>query len=210
MSFFNKITSKPWLHDPDAFAGDSGESVPGDRAEIQKTKRMGLFIFIGVATALFGLFTIAYYMRMMLGGWQMLSEPWILWPNTLVLLAGSLVMQWAMHLGRRGEMVLAGRAFIAGGVAGILFLVGQLIAWREIIALGLYASVNPANAFFYLITGLHGLHLLGGLVAWLMVLLKTVNGATAAEVTASIELCGYYWHFMLLVWVGLFLLLLAT
>lgn len=199
------ILTKPWLDDGKAF-----DQAPGDGGDSLKTKRLGLFVFIGVATALFSLFATAYYMRMMLGGWQILGEPWILWPNTAVLLIGSVLMHWATRLGRRGDMVRARRMFMAGGVAGIVFLLGQIVAWQQLIELGAYARVNPANAFFYLITGLHGLHLFGGLVAWGRGLRKSASGAAADKVTASMELCGTYWHFMLLVWLGLFLLLLVT
>ncbi|PCI59688.1 MAG: hypothetical protein COB37_11035 [Kordiimonadales bacterium] len=205
MSFFKTVTSKPWLDDEAAF-----DAAPGGGAGTLKTKRVGLFIFIGVATALFALFGVAYYMRMMMGGWHMLIEPTILGANTVVLIVGSVLMQWASNLSTRGNMRRAKQAFFAGGFAVLLFLGGQYMAWQELIALGCYADVNPANAFFYVITGLHGLHLLGGLFVWARALLRTVDGADDAAISASIELCDYYWHFMLLVWLAIFGLLLST
>lgn len=205
MSFFRTITSKPWLGDSNAF-----DTVPGGGAATMKTKRTGLFVFIGVVTALFGLFTVAYFMRMKLGGWNVLEDPWLLWPNTAILLVSSLLMHWATRLGKRKEIQQARRVFFAGGIVGILFLVGQLMAWQELIDLGAYASVNPANAFFFLITGLHGLHLLGGVIAWGRALLMSLGRAPKGDVATSIALCDTYWHFMLLVWVGLFWLLLMT
>lgn len=205
MSFFKKVTAKPWLGDPEAF-----DVAPGGGAATVRTKRIGLFIFIGVATALFSLFAVAYHMRMMMGGWHILEEPLILWPNTLILLGGSMLMQWSSRAAKRGDMELAKRTFFWGGMAGVVFLVGQLAAWKELIDLGCYADVNPANAFFYLITGLHGVHLIGGQYAWGRAMLKTVGGAKPEDIATSIELCDYYWHFMLWVWMGLFLLLMST
>ena len=82
--------------------------------------------------------------------------------------------------------------------------------YRELVDLGYYASTNPANAFFYLITALHGLHLLGGLVAWGRTTDKVRRGVEVAKVRLSVELCTTYWHFLLLVWVVLFTLLLFT
>ena len=205
MSFFKKVTEKPWLGDHTAF-----ETVPGDGAATLKTRRLGLFIFIGVATALFALFTVAYVMRMKMGGWYRMEEPDILWLNTLILIAGSGMMMWASKLVRGGDVVRARRAFAFGGLAGILFIIGQVMAWQELIGLGYYAQSNPANAFFYIITGLHGLHLFGGLIAWGRALVRLRGDASPDDAAASIELCDYYWHFMLLVWMGLFLLMLTT
>ena len=114
------ILTKPWLDDGKAF-----EQAPGGGGANLKTTRLGLFVFIGVATALFSLFATAYYMRMMLGGWQVLDEPWILWPNTGVLLMGSVMMHLATRFSRRGDRVLARRMFMAGGGAGIVFSIGS-------------------------------------------------------------------------------------
>jgi len=96
----------------------------------------------------------------------------------------------------------------ASGVFSLAFLLGQLCAWRELVDAGLYASSNPANAFFFLLTGAHGLHLIGGLVA----LGRTFRGAwddrrNTALLASSVELCAIYWHFLLFVWLLLFAML---
>lgn len=205
MSFFKTITAKPWEGDADAF-----KVAPGGGGATLGTKRTGLYVFMGVATALFSLITVAYYMRMKLGGWQMLDDPFILWPNTAILLIGSIIMQRASRLSRLGKLAQARRAFFAGGFAGFLFLGGQLFAWQDLMEMGFYANVNPSYAFFYVITGLHGLHLLGGLLAWGNALFKTLGNASTTDINASIQLCDTYWHFMLFAWVGLFALLQAT
>ncbi|MBL4836801.1 MAG: cytochrome c oxidase subunit 3 [Kordiimonadaceae bacterium] len=210
MRFFKIITARPWLGEETAYSAEFDAALGADGLATLKTKRMGLFIFIGVATALFGLFAVAYYMRMMMGGWHMLMEPLILWPNTLILMVGGGLMQWASWLSKQGNVPRAKQAFFAGGIAGLLFLGGQLLAWQELIELGCYAEVNPANAFFYVITGLHGLHLMGGLFVWGNALFKTMGDASPAAITASIELCDYYWHFMLAVWIAIFALLVVT
>jgi len=76
----------------------------------------------------------------------------------------------------------------------------QLWAWRELAAQGLYASSNPANAFFYLLTGTHALHLVGGLAALARTARAAWSGRGGAELAASVELCAIYWHFLLFVW----------
>jgi cytochrome c oxidase subunit 3 len=92
----------------------------------------------------------------------------------------------------------------------ILFLLGQLIAWQDLQASGYTMSRNPANAFFYLLTAVHGAHLLGGLWVWAKSTIKVWTGADAESVRISVELCTIYWHFLLLVWAVLFGMLLST
>jgi len=89
----------------------------------------------------------------------------------------------------------------------LLFLMGQVQVWRELGALVFFQVTNPAIAFFYLITGLHGLHLLGGLVVWGQTLVKLWKGFELEKIRHSVELCTLYWHFLLLVWIVLFGLL---
>ncbi len=99
---------------------------------------------------------------------------------------------------------------LAAGVLAFGFLVGQLLAWQHLIASGYFAAANPANAFFYLLTALHALHLSGGLVAWARTSAKLRRGFEAAEVRLSVELCTIYWHFLLMIWLVVFGLLLFT
>lgn len=175
-----------------------------------KVKRVALFIFMGVATALFSLFSIAYNMRMGMGGWTNLADPAILWTNTYILVAGSIVMHVASRFAAQGKIAAAKYAFFVAGIAGFLFLGGQYMAWQELNAAGFYAQANPANAFFYVLTGLHGLHLLGGLYAWAQALVKAMGGSGTADIHASIKLCDYYWGYLLLLWVAMFAMLLST
>jgi cytochrome c oxidase subunit 3 len=84
---------------------------------------------------------------------------------------------------------------------------GQAVAWRQLGASGYFDVTNPAIAFFYLITGLHALHLAGGIVAWARTTAKAWGGCDMAEISQSVELCTVYWHFLLVVWLVLFGLL---
>ena len=99
---------------------------------------------------------------------------------------------------------------VVGGVCTSLFLLGQLAAWQQLNASGFFLTGNPANSFFYLLTALHGLHLLGGMWVWGRTTVRLFTGANAESVRLSIELCTVYWHYLLLVWIGLFGLLLST
>jgi cytochrome c oxidase subunit 3 len=181
--------------------------------------RTGLWVFLGVATSFFALFITAYFMRMSphlvqavdLRDWRPVDEPWILWVNSGLLIAGSIGMQLASAALRRGKFERASAGLLAGGMFAIAFLAGQWLAWRQLQAAGLYAAANPANAFFYTLTGLHGLHLLGGLFVWGRAVTSMSRGrATLAATRLTVELCTVYWHYLLVVWLVLFGLLLTT
>jgi cytochrome c oxidase subunit 3 len=91
----------------------------------------------------------------------------------------------------------------AGGASAVIFLIGQLLAWRELSVAGYFLASNPANSFFYLITAVHGLHLMGGLVAVGRTTATVWRGAAVTQARLSVELCAIYWHFLLLVWLVL-------
>jgi cytochrome c oxidase subunit 3 len=84
------------------------------------------------------------------------------------------------------------------------------LAWQQLVAAGYFLATSPASSFFYLITALHGLHLLGGLIALGRTIGKVHHHYAADEVCLSVELCAIYWHLLLLVWILCFTLLLFT
>jgi cytochrome c oxidase subunit 3 len=162
-----------------------------------------LGVFLAVVGSLFALFISAYSMRMTMMDWRALPIPRLLWFNTAVLVLSSVALQGAQVAARRNDMngVIVG--LCAGGASAVTFLVGQLLAWRELSIAGYFLASNPANSFFYLITAVHGLHLMGGLVALGRTTAKVWHGAPVTEVRLSVELCAIYWHFLLLVWLVL-------
>ncbi len=202
MGFFHQLTEKPWaptpgnvvrLHDGSAFA------VP--------TATLGLRVFLAVVTVLFLLLIMAYGSRMEFEDWRPAPQVGLLWLNTAMLAVSSAAMQWARMAARRGESDRVSAGLIAGGVFALAFLVGQLWAWRQLDNLPVFDITNPAIGFFYLITALHGLHMLGGLVAWGRTVARLYQGADVARLRLSVELCTVYWHFLLVVWLVLFGLL---
>jgi cytochrome c oxidase subunit 3 len=115
----------------------------------------------------------------------------------------SIALQWAYMAARRNDMDGVIIGLCAGGASAVIFLVGQLLAWRQLGLAGYFVASNPANSFFYLITAVHGLHLMGGVVALGKTTAKVWRGAAMTEVRLSVELCAIYWHFLLLVWLVL-------
>lgn len=196
-----RLMSKPWL--------EGGEAVvaPGTGALTMPAAKLGLGIFLVVVGALFALITSAYFIRMGLPDWGPLPISRQLWLNTGLLVLASGSLQWAEISARRAEIDPVRFGLLCGGILGVGFLGGQLIAWRELIEAGYFLSSNPANSFFYLITGLHGLHILGGLIALTRTTLRAWSTDEPEDVRTSVQLCTVYWHFMLLVWLVLFALL---
>lgn len=204
MNIFRKLTAKPWLPEQaGAVEEDNGFDLPA--------AKIGLNFFLAVVTVLFFLSMVAYWMRMELPDWQPLTEPQLLWLNTGILVFASIALQWARSSVRKGQSDGLKTGMLIGGALTVAFLVGQYAAWKQLGAAGYYADSNPANAFFYMITALHGIHMLGGLVAWARVVPELFKPDTdMAELCTRVELCTTYWHYLLLVWVVLFGLLLAT
>ena len=171
------------------------------------TSTLGLRVFLAVVTVLFSLLIMAYGSRMEFEDWRPAPQPMLLWLNTAMLVLSSVAMQWARTASRRGDVDGVRVGLIAGGGFAIAFLAGQLLAWQQLASWGFFAATNPAISFFYLITALHGLHLLGGLVAWANAAAKVWRGLDVAQVRVTVELCTVYWHFLLVVWLVLFGLL---
>ena len=135
-------------------------------------QKLGLRVFLVVVTVIFSLSIIAYGDRMLFANWKPMPETWVLWLNTGILIISGIAMQWAKINTKRDNVVGVRDGLIFGGVLTLAFLVGQLYAWGQMVELGYYANSNTANAFFYMLTGLHGIHMLGGLVAWARSILK--------------------------------------
>ena len=169
--------------------------------------KIGLGVFLAVATSLFVLLVSAYFMRMMATDWVDLSMPRVLWLNTGALILASVAMQSTTAAARRQQLDAVRIGLMTAGGFSFAFLLGQLWAWQELNAAGYFAAANPANAFFYLLTAIHGLHLLGGLWVWCRTTARVWRGVEVGKVRLSVELCTIYWHFLLLVWLVLVALL---
>jgi cytochrome c oxidase subunit 3 len=223
-----RLKDKPWLK--------QGVLPTSQDTVTSSAPKVGLAVFLVVVTSLFGLFASAYYMRVDghggLASWVRLDEPNLLWVNTLILVLASAAMQVARNRidagmdarGRAtqgavadGDELKGGRAFFLGaGVLTIAFLAGQMLAWRQAQAQGDWGPDNPALAFFVLLTGIHGLHLVGGLWVLGRTTTRLFRGVEAntpvgrGRLRLSVQLCTTYWHWLLLIWLGLFALLLST
>lgn len=198
-----------WSRDPGGIQAEGA-----DRGQIA---RVGLRLFLGVVSSLFFLFLFAFIARSQMVDWLPLTDPlaplanlWQLWLNSAFLVFSCIALQWSRMAARQARLDATVIGFALGGVFAIAFLVGQLWVWQQFVAWGYFVASNPANSFFYLLTGLHGLHLLGGLIAWSIIVAKFLRRVPLPQLSLSVELCTIYWHYLLGLWFVLFALLAST
>ena len=183
---------------------DSGSSFPISKGQV------GLWILLTAIVMLFAGLTSAYIVLRGVPTWQSIELPWMLWPNTAVLLMSSVAIDLSRRAIRRNDAQSMRRWLVAGGVLGWLFLVGQFAAWRQLMNAGVYIPSTLQSGFFYILSGLHGVHLFGGVVALGYVLVKALKNHLSASNYEPLKLCAMYWHVMDALWIYLFMLLLLS
>ena len=208
-----RLREKPWLQQG---------VLPGSQDTVTSSApRVGLWVFLAMVTSLFGIFASAYMMRVghahgEIQPWLALNEPRILWVNTVLLVLASAALQIARTRADSGDLNGLRTYFTAGGLLTVLFLAGQIWAWELLNASGEYDRRHPAYTFFILLTAVHGLHMLGGMFVLTRTAARVWRGIDAANVVAisrlrlSVQLTTVYWHWLLLIWLGVFALLLTT
>ena len=198
------------------FAGAGGGAylIPDDRRALQA--RTALNFLLAVITSLFGLFIIALFIRSqytdwesLSAPWQPLANPWQLWLNTFLLFVSSGAFHWARIASRRNNANGTIEGLLVAGLFATLFIAGQLWLWQQLAIQGYGVAGNPANSFFYLLTGMHGAHLLGGMIAWARTTIKAWRGDSPDSIKNSVALCTRYWHYLLGLWMVLFVLLIS-
>jgi cytochrome c oxidase subunit III len=189
---------------------DGGDERPGSRQpQIPVSRRYVTAIILGMVSIVMlfmGIVAAFIFLRATSLRWVPLHFPTILWLNTLVLLASSGVIELARRRLALSKVREFRQLWSAATILGVLFLAGQLLAWRELVVKGFYVATNQASSFFYVFTGLHGVHLIGGICALLYVSLRKFERARVSRAVAA-EVASYYWHFMDGLWLFLLALL---
>src|ERR1700730_10637531 len=183
------------------------------RSAADGASRSGVWVAIFAITMSFAAFTSALFVREGAAvDWTHLVLPPILYGNTIVLLFGSLTLVMASRavntpvlLDSHAVKMVMGW-LVATLALGLLFIAGQYEAWRQLAAQGLFLSTNPNSSFFYVFTGMHILHLLGGIVA-LVYLIGQLAGSHTTFRRAAFHNTAIYWHFMGVLWLYLLFVL---
>ncbi len=187
--------------------GGGGNGGRGEPRPDPFTAQLGLMGLLGTVTMLFAGFTSAYLVRRAGVSWETFSMPVLLWFNTVVLMASSATLEGARAaLGRLSPGAVRSW-LLATNVLGLGFVVGQLLAWRQLAQQGIFVPSSPHSSFFYILTGVHGLHLCGGILALLYVLYWARRASWRTALPTKFSVCAIYWHFVTGLWLYLLLLL---
>ena len=177
---------------------DPSNSPPG-------TYRLGLLLACGSILAFFAALVVAFYWRSRTPPfWSPVALPHTLWLSTAIIITSSGSFEAARRAYRRGLHAAAARLSIVTACLGVAFLASQMAAWRNLVQRGFYMAQNPYSSFFYMFTGLHAAHLIGGLIALFVVVL----GRTTKR--ESVDVVAFYWHFLGVLWIALFVILLIS
>jgi cytochrome c oxidase subunit III len=194
---------------PPAGGDGGGDGDKGGRPRKPPQRRYSTAITLGMISILvffLGLCSAFIVLKHVSETWVPLHLPKILWLNTAILLLSSYTLEKARR--RLSAIDLAGfrKLWRVTTILGMLFLAGQLLAWLQLVAAGIYIANNQATSFFYIFTAAHAVHLLGGVSALLYVAMRDFEKGKISRNTA-VEITSYYWHFMDGLWVLLLLLL---
>tara|TARA_B100000530_G_scaffold131658_1_gene82130 strand:+ start:418 stop:1098 length:681 start_codon:yes stop_codon:yes gene_type:complete len=202
---FGTLLQKPW--DKDQMVLDTSHT--GKTFDISSQKSAVIIIF-GIATVLFSLIFTAYIYSIPPGQDTMyLLKPNLLWANTIILFfVAYFFSRITKDLEKKETSKVKKNLIIVGGLSYI-FLFGQLIFWTQLMKSGNYVTTNTYFSSFYIFTAIHGLHLLGGLFFWGKVssrVLKLEQNKILDE-EKNISALSWYWTFLLVVWLGFFLMI---
>jgi cytochrome c oxidase subunit III len=210
MKWWRVLAEKPWLVQP-------AEAVPLPAQVLRPdgAAQIALRFILAIVGVLFFLFIITFLARSQypdfeaLAGqpWQPFSDASRLWFNTAILACAGIAMHLALLATRRQRLDSAVTALSLAVFFTLGFLFAQYELWRQMQALGFYANRNPANSYFYLLTAVHGLHLVGGLVVLAHVVLRRWRDNSVDGLASALRQCTVYWHFLFGIWLILFALL---
>ena len=208
---------------PDDIGGPKGRGPEGpkewppgwSREDAIEPRKYQIGMWVGLASImmLFVALTSAYIVRQIQGlgdgvnDWVRIDIPAALWFNTAVILISSLTIEFARRALRLNDYARFKLLISVTTLLGVVFLIGQVIAWRQLVAQGIYVNSNPHSSFFYLLSSLHGLHLLGGVVALGYVTVAAMRLRISLKKRTAVDVTALYWHFMDGLWVYLFVLL---
>ncbi|HTX36260.1 MAG TPA: cytochrome c oxidase subunit 3 [Bryobacteraceae bacterium] len=192
---------------PPAEGGWGGDGNSEGFGSSRKASFTALFVLLAASTMVFAAFTSAFVVRKGLSDdWVSMPKPPILFVNTAVLLASSALLEIARRTLRSGERSRFNAWWSAGTLMGILFLVGQALAWRELKEQGVFVASNPSSSFFYVLTACHAFHLLGGITALVYVDVQALRLSLGPAKRTAIDVTAVFWHFLDGLWIYLMIL----
>lgn len=173
-------------------------------------KKFALWLFIITVVMVFAALTSAYIVRQSGGNWLEFNLPPIFYINSAIIFLSSITMHWAYYSAKKDNLETIKIALSITTVLGIAFLVGQYISWGMLVDMQVFFVGNPSGSFLYILTGLHGVHLISGVIFLIIVLISTFKYKVHSKNLVRMEMCATYWHFLDGLWIYLFLFLLLN
>jgi cytochrome c oxidase subunit 3 len=173
-------------------------------------KKFALWLFMVSVVMIFAALTSAYIVRQAEGNWLIFELPQLFWITTGIILVSSISMHTAYLAAKRDNLEMVKVATVITTIFGLAFLVGQYLAWGALVEANVYFVGNPAGSFVYVLSGLHGLHIIGGIVFLLILVRATFAYKVHSKNLSLIEMCTTYWHFLGGLWLYLFIFLLLN
>ena len=201
----------PKVPGPNGNGSKRHDGFPDPEANFNRY-RIGMWVGLASVAMMFTSLSSAYIVRSASSNdWTALPMPGILLASTALILGSSATLEIARRKLKAALSEPYTKWLFVTVVLGLGFLVAQIFAWRQLAGQGIYVSSNPHSSFFYLLTGAHGVHLVGGLLAltflWLRSRRHLVEKTLVARRMAATDAVSIYWHFMDALWIYLFLLL---
>ncbi|MGB3619225.1 MAG: cytochrome c oxidase subunit 3 [Catalinimonas sp.] len=173
-------------------------------------KKFLLWLFIVTIVMLFSALTSAYIVRQGEGDWLDFDMPVLFWVNTGLLLLSSVTLHVAYLMAKKDRIDALKVLVAVTTLLGLAFLAGQYVGWGDLVEMGVYLVGNPSGSFMYVITGLHAVHLISGVLFLLVVFVQVFRNRVHAKRLTLLEMGVTYWHFLDGLWLYLFLFLLLN
>ena len=173
-------------------------------------KKFALWLFIITVVMIFAALTSAYIVRQAEGNWLVFELPTSMWVTTGIILLSSITMHWAYLAAKKDELDQVKLAIGITTGLGVLFLIGQFYVWGVLVDSNVFFVGNPSGSFLYVLSGLHGLHLVSGIIFLIIVLISSLKYKVHAKNLNQIQMCATYWHFLDGLWIYLFIFLLLN
>ncbi|ERM83129.1 cytochrome oxidase subunit III [Rhodonellum psychrophilum GCM71 = DSM 17998] len=173
-------------------------------------KKFALWLFIVTVVMIFAALTSAYIVRQSEGNWLEFDLPEIFWYSSGIIVLSSLTFHWAYISAKKDNLQNLRIGMVITSVLGVVFLVSQWYGWIALVERDVYFVGNPAGSFLYVFTGLHGLHLVSGVIFLIIVLISSFRYKVHSKQLATLEMCVTFWHFLGGLWLYLFMFLLLN
>ena len=167
-----------------------------------------LWVAIASILMMFAGLTSAYIVKRNQANWQTFNLPLAFWYSTIIIIASSLTMWLALKAFKEREMSKYRYLMTATMALGILFIILQIVGFQQLWGTGITLTANVSYSFLYIIVGLHGLHVIGGVITLVVMSLQAFISTRKNYSTVPVEVVSTYWHFVDILWIYLLAFLL--